>query len=472
LTGASEAGEKISSPTLPGDRAGGPDLLRGPLLRTVLHLAGPVILLQALHTAFHIADLAWVGQLGAAASGAVATCFYASWLVFAAADGLGIGIIAQVSRAIGARKPDIAGRAAAQGIMTSLTLGIGLALSATAAAPALFRLVGTPAAVTDFGVAYLRIFMWGCPALLLMIAMESVWRAAGDTVTPMWVMGGATVLNLVIDPVLIFGLGPAPRLGVEGAALASVISWIVAFVVFALLANRRRQAFPLDRRALRRPDAALIRATLAIGTPRFLVGSLFAAVYLFLSAFTARLGTVALAVLGIVNRIESLVYLVSDGTGVATATLVGQNLGAGQPDRAERATYVATATAIALSLPPSIAMLVVPEFLLDIFTPDPLVVDAGTTYLRIIGLCQIFMALEIVIANGFSGAGDTKPPLLVEIPISSLRVPLAWLVAFPLGLGLEGIAWVLSITCIVRGLWIFAWFRGGRWQRRTWAGAA
>jgi len=363
--------------------------------------------------------------------------------------------------------------AAVLGPVVGLVCGLLLALGSIVLVPALFRLLGTPDEVTAPGVAYLSIFMSACPILLVMIAIESIWRAAGDTVTPMWVMGGATLFNLALDPVLIFGLGPVPALGVEGAALASVISWAVSLLVFVILARRvGPRTFPFEARALLRPDFTVIRTTLSIGTPRFLVGSLFAGVYLFLSALTARLGTVALAVLGIVNRIESVVYLVSDGTGVATATLVGQNLGARQPDRAERATYVASATAIALSLGPSIAMLVIPAALIDIFTPDQAVVVAGINYLRIVGLSQVFMALEIVVAGAFAGAGDTKPPLLVEIPISSLRVPLAWLAAYPLGMGLEGVAWVLSITCIIRGIWIFGWFRGGRWKRRTWEGAA
>ena len=206
--------------------------------------------------------------------------------------------------------------------------------------------------------------------------------------------------------------------------------------------------------------------TVRIGLPRFLIGSLFSSVYMALSGLVARFGTASLAVLGIVNRIESVVYLTADAVGASTAALVGQNLGARQPARAGRAADTAAWVALAIATPPMLGMLLVPDLLVRPFTADPEVLRLAGPYLRIIGLSQLFMAIEIVYASAFAGAGDTLPPMLVELPISASRVPLAWLAAFRLGLGLPGVSWVLTITCALRGVWIALWFRTGRWQRR------
>ncbi len=450
--------------TAPG--AGRSDLLRGPLLPAILRIAGPVLALEAVHVGYHLINLFWVGRLGAAASAALVTSIFATWTMTSLAEAVGIGIVAQVARALGEGRRERAAHAAAQGVLAALGLGLLFALAIRPLTGPLFGLLGVPADVAQLGATYLGTVFGGAPALFLLVAAESIWRATGDTVRPLRVIGISTLFNAVIDPVLIFGVGPIPAYGVAGAAWATVLSWTIAVLLFVLLARRAGERFPMSRGALLRPDPATILRTIKIGIPRFLTGSLFSAVYLALSGLAARFGTASLAVLGIVNRLESMDYIMSDALGSAAATLVGQNLGAGQTERASQAAHRAAWLGVLISLIPTAAMLLVPRLLIRPFSADPAVLELGAPYLRIIAICQAFMVIEIVFSGGFAGAGDTLPPMLVELPIAAARVPLCWFAAETLGLGPAGIAWVLSLTSVVRGIVIWAWFRTGRWQRR------
>lgn len=441
-------------------------ILRGPLLPTIVRIATPVLGLEALYTAYHLIDLFWVGRLGAAASAALTTSFFAIWMVGGLAEAVGTGILALVARALGAGDRARAGRAAAQGILVAFALGVIVAVGVRLLAAPLFRLLGVPAEVALLGGTYLGTLLIGAPALFLTVAAESIWRASGDTMTPFKVIGASLLANVVLNPFLIFGLGPFPALGVAGTAWATILAWVMAVAVFAILAGRAATRFPLERGALLHPNPRAMLHTVQIGIPRFLVSSLFSGVYLALSSLVARFGTPALAVLGLANRIESIVYLGCSAIGAASATLVGQNLGARQAARAARAADTAAGLAMGLAFLPGLAMLVVPSLLIRPFTADPEVLELSGPYLRIIGLSQLFMALEIVYASAFAGAGDTLPPMLVELPISISRIPLAWWIAVPLGFELIGVAWVISITCCVRGVWLALWFRTGRWQHR------
>jgi len=453
----------------PPVRRSAPELLHGPLLPAILSIAWPVLALEALHVGYHLINLFWVGRLGAAATAALTTSIYATWTMGSLAGGVAIGIVAQVARAIGEKRLDRAGHAAAQGLLTALALGLVFLVLLRPFTGVLFRLLGMPPDVAPLAALYLGMVFAGAPAFFLLVACESIWRATGDTVTPLRVLGASTLLNAVLDPLLIFGPGPLPTLGIAGAAWATIIAWTVGVCLFLWLARGAGDRFPLTRASLARPDWTVIARTLRIGLPRFLIGTLFSTVYLVLANLAARFGTATIAVLGIVNRLESMDYITADAVGTATSTLVGQNLGAAQPERASRAAHTAARLGIAVSLLPTVAMIFVPRLLLRPFTADPAVLELGMPYLRVIGLCQAFTVLELVYAGGFAGAGDTLPPMLVELPIAVARVPLAWFAAVTLGLGPIGIAWVLSLTAIIRGIAIWLWFRTGRWQRlRLW----
>ncbi len=345
-------------------------ILRGPLLPAIVRIAAPVLGLEAMHIAYHLVNLIWIGTLSAAASAALTTSLYATWVMTSLLDAIEIGIVAQVSRALGAGDRPRAGRAAAQGMLLALGLGLVFALGMRSLAAPLFRMIGVPAEVEPLAATYLATIFAGAPVFFLMGGFEAIWRSTGDTMTPLKVVGVSTIVNAALDPFLIFGLGPLPALGIRGAALATIVSWAVAFLIFAVLAASSNSRVPLDRRALLHPDPKAIARTLRIGLPRFLIGSLFSSVYLAISSLVARFGTAALAVVGITNRLESMVYVSANSLGAACATMVGQNLGAKQPERARRVVNTAAAVGVGLSIVPTLAMVFVPELCLRPFTHD------------------------------------------------------------------------------------------------------
>jgi len=443
------------------------DVTRGPLFPAVIRLAAPVVLMQTADTAFHLVNMIWVGRLGAPATAALATAFFLMWTLYALTNIAGTGIIANVARHVGAGEPDRAGYAAAQGLLLAVGLGLALAALSAVVLKPLFAWLGLAPDVRALALSYLRIAFLAAPLSFVFVACEATMRAAGDTRTPLLVIGVSLALNAALDPLLIFGLGPFPRLGVPGAALATVVAQAAAVAWFLALAARRHPAFPLDRQALTRPAPRYLAALVGIGAPFASIGVLYSAVYLYFAWVTARFGTGPVAILGVGNRIESVVYLVAAELGLACETLVGQNLGARQPARAERAVWIATGLISAFGAAFTVAMAVWPGAFLGLFLSDAGVIAAGVGYVRILAVGQLFTGLELVVNGGFSGAGDTRPPMLISLVVSLLRVPLAWWFAVEKGGGLLALGWVISITCAVRGLSLVAWFSRGRWKTKA-----
>lgn len=394
----------------------------------------------------------------------MSTSFFASWTLFAIGDILIAGVTALVSQGVGARRDREAARAAHTGVVLAVGLGALVAAGGWYGAPRLFaRLLDDPE-VIRMGGEYLSLVSLLAPALYLSMVAESVFRSCGDSRTPMLVVLAGTALNVALDPFLILGLGPFPRLEVRGAAIATIVSEVVVTLSFAALYAARR--FPLG---LRLTDGGMFSARRAaqmfrIGTPHALIGVLFSAVYVFLARITGAFGAPALAALGVVNRLESLNYLTAGAVGLGVATLVGQNLGARRPDRAEASAHRGALLITYSTGLSTIVFLAFAEPILRVFTSDPAAIAEGARFLRIVAISQVFMGWELVYSQAFTGAGDTIPPLWISSVTSVVRIPLAWWLAGPAGAGTDGIWWTISVTGILRGLVLPLWFRLGRWK--------
>jgi putative MATE family efflux protein len=436
----------------------------GPIVPAVLRLAWPVIVAEGLHTAFHLIDTAWVSGLGTASTAALTTSMFVVWIVLSLASLVNTGITAFVSRAVGGGDLARAGTVTTQALHLAIMLGALVAAAGWIGAPAVFRWVGAAPEVARQGAAYVRILALGSVISFLYLGGAAVMRARGDTRTPMIVTAGSVAANALLAPLLIYGWGPAPSLGVAGAAVATLICQLGAATAFAFIALRGGERLPFDRAALGRIDWRTIGALARVGAPYSVVLSLFSIVYLGFSGIAAAFGSAALAVVGVTNRLESINYLPADGFAAAAATMVGQNLGARQPERASSAAWTAVGTMGIAAALLTLLFLLIPAQLLRLFTRDPEVIALAVPYLRVVALCQIATGVEGVVNGAFAGAGNTVPPLVIHVVVSLLRLPLAWVAAVAWGMGIQGIAWTITLTCIARAAVVTGWFMRGRWR--------
>ena len=439
------------------------DILGGPISSSMIRLAWPVAASMVLQTLFGIIDAIWVGHLGAASLAGVSTGGFAIWALFSLMSMVSVGLTALVARRVGAGDHDDAARIAGQGLLLSVVIGSVFAVLSLAGLDALFQYMQTDADVTREGKLYFGTIAASMPALFGFAAVNAVFGGAGDTRTTLRLSGGAVVLAGVLDPFLIYGIGPFPMLGVLGAGLATGISRVVFLVIGIayLVRNRTGVRVTFPRFA---PDWDTWRRILRIGAPASVAGFVNSVVYVSLTRVTTTFGTPAVAGLGACHRLEGLNYLLGVGFAAAASAYVGQNLGARQPSRAEQGAWRACLLDSAPVGLISLLFLTVPEILLSIFTDDPQVIAAGAAYLRIVSIAQVLQALELVLDGAFDGAGDTLPPMLISVPISLLRYPLAVLLTGPVGLPVTAVWWVISGTTVVKGSAIAYWFSRGRWK--------
>jgi putative MATE family efflux protein len=280
----------------------------------------------------------------------------------------------------------------------------------------------------------------------------------------MRIAAGVVGLNIVLDPLLIFGPGPIPRMEVLGAAVATVTAHAIGVLLFLRHFHRHRAQFPGIPRHIFRVDPRTMLALAQIGAPSSVNAILFSVVYIFLSREAAAIGTGPLAALGIANRVESISFLTASSIAVAAATMVGQNLGAGERNRATRAAVVAMWIGVAVCSFWGIGFFVLAGPIVGLFSRDATVIGPGSILLRLIAICQPLMGVEIALMGAFRGAGYTFPPMAISSSISVLRIPLARFSTVTLHAGIAGIGWVISLTCAFRALCMLGLLRVGRWS--------
>jgi putative MATE family efflux protein len=311
----------------------------------------------------------------------------------------------------------------------------------------------------------LRIFFIGAIFFVVNETFSGIFRAAGDAKAHLIASTVAIVINLGLDPLLIFGLGPFPKWGTAGASVATVIAAGCGTLVYIIMITRGRLRYPLAFRLWEKLDMALGWTIVRIGFPQAISGVVFSATYIFLNRIVSSFGTHAIAALMIGHRMESLSYLSSFGISMAAATLVGQNLGAGKVERSIKSAWTAVGISVGITLVISILFLLFPRQLAWIFIRDEAVISVAVHYLRILALSQIFMAVEIVLEGAFAGAGNTVPPMAVSIPGSIARLPIAFVLCYTVGIGVDGVWWALTITTWMKAVAIAYWFKRGGWQK-------
>ena len=466
-------------------------IVGGNLRRAVLALAGPAVGSMLLQAMFNIVDMIWVGRLGPSALAAMSTGGFLIWSVFAITHMISVGINSMTARYVGAELYAEARYVAGEGLILGLVISAIVMVLGLAGSGSVFAIMETAPDVTALGLEYLRVIFVGIPTIILFFAMNAVYRGYGDTRTPMLILLISVASNLALDPFLIFGWGRFPRLGIEGAALATVVCRGFGLLIgIALLLRRRMISVRLMGRGTTRPkeptgrsdpareagialrlkggllDFGLFRRMMEIGAPTSISGFLFCVVYVLLTRVTTDFGTESVAALGIGHKAESVSFMSAVGFSIAAATIVGQNLGAGRPERAAKGAWTSLLYLSVITLSCGLLFALIPERIVALFNKNSLVMQAGTGYLLILSISQVFMGAEVVLDGAFSGAGDTVPPMVVSTPLSLARIPAAYWFAYGMGMGVNGVWWSISLTSILKGVLIALWFLRGRWKSK------
>jgi putative MATE family efflux protein len=449
------------------------DYSRGPIGRAVLLLAVPMVLEMALESVFAVTDIFFVSHLGPDATATVALTESLLVLVYAFAMGVGIAATALVARRTGEHDPEGAAQAAGQAVLIATGSALVLGAIGAALAPRLLALMGASPSVLRVGTGYARVMLGGEASIILLFVVNAIFRGAGDAVTAMRTLWVANGINIVLGPLLIFGPGPLPALGVTGAGVATTIGrgTGAALAMWQLMRARpagapaaRVRVAPRHLRPDRTSMTALARLAWAAGLQQ-VVGS---ANWIVLVRIVAVFGSAALAGYSIAIRIVIFALLPAWGLSNAAATLVGQSLGAGDPARAEQAVWL-TARYNAVFLSAVGALFVVAAGpLVGAFTPDATVAAGGARALRIVASGFLFYAYGMVLTAAFNGAGDTRTPTWLNLFAFWLfELPLAWVLAVPLGWGPTGamVAVALAFSALAAASAVL--FRRGRWKTRA-----
>jgi putative MATE family efflux protein len=442
------------------------DYTTGSLNRSILLLAIPMILEMVLESLFAVVDVFWVSRLGADAIATVGLTESLLTLVFAVGLGLGMSATAMVARRIGEKDHDGAAVAAVQAIFLGLIASLIIGLPGLLLAPKLLALMGATPAIVAGGANYMRIALGGSGVVLLLFLNNAIFRGTGDAAIAMRLLWVSNILNLIFDPCLIFGLGPIPRMGVTGAALATFSGrGIGVLYQFYRLGKGTERLRILARHIRVQGDVLwrLFRVSIT-GILQFLIGQ---ASWIGLVRIVSLFGPAALAGYTIGIRIVIFAILPSWGLSNAAATLVGQSLGAGRPERARSAVWRTGFWNMAFLGAVGIVFIVFTPQIIGLFTRDPVVFHYAVNCLRVFSCGNMAFAYGMVMLQAFNGAGDTLTPTYVNLfGFWILELPLAWWLAIHTSLGVNGVFLSVVVAQTVIVVISIVLFRQGRWARQ------
>ena len=442
------------------------DFTTGSLNRAILLLAIPMVLEMVLESLFAVVDVFWVGRLGADAVATVGLTESLLSLVFAVGLGLSLSTTAMVARRIGEKDPNGAAVAGVQAIVIGLAVSLAIGLPCFFYAPRLLQLMGASTQVIAVGSSYARIALGGSGAILMLFLNNAIFRGAGDAAIAMRLLWVSNIINLVLDPCLIFGWGPFPKLGVTGAALATFTgrSIGVAYQFYRLLRGSER--IRILRQHIRINLSVLLRLV-RVSLTGILQFAIAHTSWIGLVRIVSIFGSAALAGYTIAIRIVIFVILPSWGLSNAAATLVGQNLGAKQPQRAETSVWRTGFYNMIFLGAIGVIFVVFAEPIVRLFTHDPQVVPLAASCLRIISYGNIGYAYGMVMLQAFNGAGDTITPTIVNFfGFWLLEIPLAWFLAIPMRMQAKGAYFSIVVAEAAIAAVSIVLFKRGYWKQQ------
>lgn len=427
------------------------DLTEGKITSTLVKLAMPIMGTSFIQMAYSLTDTMWIGRYSTEAVAAVGTAGNLMWfgagLILITQVGLGVS----VAHAYGRRDMDEVKKYISSGFQLDIFIAILYSLFLV-----FFRkqIIGffnlNQLEVIEMAQSYLLIVGMGTIFQFLNPVFSTILNSSGNSLTPFKLNTIGLVANMILDPILIFGIGPIPSMGVIGAAIATTFSQALVTMVFIYIGKKNGEIYSQVRLFIR-PHLHYIKRIIKLGVPPFLQTAIHSSISMLLTRFVANFGDVAVAVMNVGSQIESITWLSAEGFGSAISAFIGQNYGAKKVDRIRRGYKRGLQILGIIGLFGSLLLILGAEPLFSIFTPDdPIAIKEGIHYLRILGLSQLFMATELGTAGAFNGLGKTVPPTLIGVIFNALRIPMA-LVLSNTGLGLLGIWWAISLSSMMKG---------------------
>ncbi len=424
------------------------DLTQGNIFRTITMLSLPIMAQSFIQMAYNMTDMLWIGRVGSGAVAAVGTAGFLIWFSFAFIIIAKIGAEVGVAQSIG-KKDRLKARDFAR---NALQLTIIFAFIYTLALVTLSRSLigffdlGDPQVVAD-SISYLKIVAWGIVFTFINPVLSGIYNGMGNSKTPFYINAVGLVINIILDPILIFVFD----LGVAGAAYATVFSQAIVTLIFILLFRSSLAPFE-EFHFFKKPIPSVMREIFKFGTPIGLQSGLFTIFATLIAKIIAQWGPVPIAVQKVGSQIEAISWMTASGFSTALSSFVGQNYGADKWDRISKGYYTTIALSGTIGIMASLLLIFFAEPIFVVFIPnDPEALRIGTDYLRILGFSQLFMTLEITSQGAFNGLGKTLPPSLISIIFTGARLPLALILSASTLLGLNGVWWSISISSIFKG---------------------
>ncbi len=437
------------------------------LNQTIALLAIPMMLEMALESVFGIADLFWVSKLGTIAIAAVGLTESLLTVVFAISSGLSTAATAMIARRIGENDPDKAAMDAVQALAAGFVVSVLLGLPLFFLAPRLLTLMGAPAAVLQIGGTYAHIALGTCGVIIMISLGNAIFRGAGDAAIAMRLLWVANIINLVLDPLLVFGLGPFPKLGVAGPAVATLIGRGCAVLYQLYRLGKGTERLKIEARHLRIHFEEML-SFLKISGAGMLQFVLEQGRWLALVRIVSLFGPVAVAGYTVAYRVSGFILLPTFGLSNAAATLVGQSLGAKQPERARSSIWRTGTLNFAFLGGLSVVLILCAHRLVGLFGSDPAALATGVQALRIFCFGNFFFAFAAIFLQAFNGAGDTLTPTYLNlIGFWVVEIPLAWFLARHTLLKLNGVFVSIVLSQVLALILSGVFFMKGKWQEAS-----
>ena len=443
------------------------DYTEGPIGRAVLLLAVPMVLETIMESIFAVVDVFFVSKLGPAAVATVGLTESMMAIIYTVAVGLSIGVTAMVARRTGEKDGDGAAESATQAILLGLAVAVVIGALGVFYSRQLLALMGADDAVLENGIGYTRIMVGANGTVVLLFLINAVFRGAGDAAVAMRVLWIANGINIVLDPMLIFGLGPFPEMGIEGAAVATNCGRGAAVLTQLYLLARGTKRLRIERRHIRILPERMRRLLALSGTATFQF-FISTASWIGLIRILASFGNEVLAGYTIGMRIVLFALFPSWGISNAAATMVGQALGAGKPERAEKAVWMTAFYNFLFLGVTSVLYLIFAPTLVGLFTDDPEPYRWALLTLRTVASGFVFYAFGMVLTQAFNGAGDTWTPTYLNLfCFWMFELPVAYVLAYNLELGPWGVMLAITLAFSLLAVVSAAMFRRGRWKHKA-----